>query len=261
MKETYVNMKVLLNSINNNEHKWKICGGLIVIAILLEMQLGYTKYCCFLCMWDRRDRSSHYIKEDWPARNLNTNEKNVIAEPIVVPKDVLLPPLFIKLGLIKIFVKGMNKEGQAFRYLRDKFPKRRDAKVKEGIFVGPQICQLTKDPAFDEVLKGQEKETWEAIKDVICRFLGNKRDDNYIKLVTVLLQKYHQLRCNMSLKVHFLHSHLHFFPPSFEAVSDEHGERFHQNISVMEQIYQGCWNEAMLADYYWFVCRDAPELV
>ena len=92
-------------------------------------------------------------------------------------------------------------------------------------------------------------------------FLGNKRDDNYTHLVTVLLQKYHNLACNMSLKIHFLHSHLDFFPPSWGAVSDEHGERFHQDISVMEQRYQGHWNEAMLADYCWSLCRNAPELL
>ena len=188
-----------------------------------------------MCVWDSRDRSSHYIKENWPARNLNTFEKNVIAEPFVDPKDVLLPPLHIKLGLMKIFVKGKNKDGQAFRYLRNKFPKISDAKVKEGIFIGPQMRQLIKNPAFDEVLKEQEKETWEALKEVICGFLGNKRDDNYIQLVTVLLQKYHQLGCNMSL--------------SCGVVSDEHGERFHQDISVMEKRYQGRWNESMLADY------------
>ena len=191
MKQIYINMKVFLSSINYNQHKWKICGDLKVIGILLGMQLGYTKYCCFLCMWDRRDRSSHYVKEDWPARNLNTDEINVIAEPIVDPKDVHLPPLHSKLGLMKNFVKGMNKEGQALRYLRNKFPKISDAKVKKGIFVAPQIRQLMKDPAFDEVLKGQEKETCEAFKEVICGFLDNKRDDNYIQLVTVLLQEYH----------------------------------------------------------------------
>ena len=103
------------------------------------------------------------------------------------PKDVILPPLHIKLSLMKYFVEGMNKEGQVFRYLRNKFPKTSDAKVKEGIFVGPQIRQLMKDPAFDKVLKGQKKETWEALKGAICGFLGNKRDDNYIQLVTVLL--------------------------------------------------------------------------
>ena len=41
---------------------------------------------------------------------------------------------------MKNFVKGMKKEGRAFRYLRNKFPNINDAKVKEGIFVGPQIC-------------------------------------------------------------------------------------------------------------------------
>ncbi|GBP90238.1 hypothetical protein EVAR_100685_1 [Eumeta japonica] len=30
----------------------------------------------------------------------------------------------------------------------------------------------------------------------------------------------------MSLKIHFLHSHLDFFPQNLGAVSDEHGERF-----------------------------------
>ena len=99
-------MTALLNSINYNEHKWKICGDLKVIAVPLGVQLGYTKYCCFLCMWDGRDRRSHHIKEDWPARNLKTDKKNLIAEPLVDPKDVLLPPLHIKLSLMKIFVKG-----------------------------------------------------------------------------------------------------------------------------------------------------------
>ena len=32
--------------------------------------------------------------------------------------------------------------------------------------------------------------------------------------------------CNMSLKVHVLHSHLDFFWENLGDVSDEHGERF-----------------------------------
>ena len=43
----------------------------------------------------------------------------------------------------------------------------------------------------------------------------------------------------MSLKIHFLHSHHNFFPPNPGAVSDEHGERFHQDITKMESNYQG----------------------
>ncbi|KAJ4428633.1 hypothetical protein ANN_24678 [Periplaneta americana] len=115
-------------------------------------------------------------------------------------------------------------------------------------------------PAFDQVLDGKGKEVWEAFKGVIHGFLGNKRDDNYTQLVTVLLQKYHQLGCNMSLKINFLHSHLDFFPPSCGVFSDEHGGRFHHDISVMEQRYQGRWNETMLAYYCWSLSRDGPEL-
>lgn len=38
---------------------------------------------------------------------------------------------------------------------------------------------------------------------------------------------------NMSLKIHFLHSHLDFFPENLGDVSDEHGERFHQEIKTI----------------------------
>ncbi|UYV73962.1 hypothetical protein LAZ67_11001610 [Cordylochernes scorpioides] len=63
----------------------------------------------------------------------------------------------------------------------------------------------------------------------------------------------------MSLKIHFLHSHLDFFPENLGAVSDEHGERFHQDISSMEKRYQGKWSPGMLADYCWTLKRDVPE--
>jgi hypothetical protein len=36
--------------------------------------------------------------------------------------------------------------------------------------------------------------------------------------------------CNVSLKVRFLDPHLEFFPENLGAVSDEHGERFHQDM-------------------------------
>ena len=51
MKESYESMKLLLGKIKCDEFKWKLCGVLKVVAMLLGMQLGYTKYCCFLCEW------------------------------------------------------------------------------------------------------------------------------------------------------------------------------------------------------------------
>ncbi|GBO45248.1 hypothetical protein AVEN_52070-1 [Araneus ventricosus] len=56
--------------------------------------------------------------------------------------------------------------------------------------------------------------------------------------------------CNMSLKIHFLHSHLEFYPENLGSVSDKHGARFHQDISNMGVRYRGKWNPQMLADYF-----------
>ena len=61
----------------------------------------------------------------------------------------------------------------------------------------------------------------------------------------------------MSLKMYFLFSHLDFFPLNCGVVSDEHGEGFHQDISVMEHRYKGKWSAAILGDYCWMMKRDA----
>jgi len=64
-----------------------------------------------------------------------------------------------------------------------------------------------------------------------------------------LIAAYHRMGCRMSLKLHFLHSHLEFFPSDLGAVNDEHGQRFHQDISEMESRYQGRFDAAMMGDY------------
>jgi hypothetical protein len=48
----------------------------------------------------------------------------------------------IKLGLIKNFDKARDKNTAGFMYLKNKFPKIRDAKIKKGVFGGPQIREL-----------------------------------------------------------------------------------------------------------------------
>ncbi|CAH1388743.1 unnamed protein product, partial [Nezara viridula] len=55
-----------IESIKYQDYQWQICGDLKVVAILLGMQRGFTKFCCFLCEWDSRDRASHYIRSLYP---------------------------------------------------------------------------------------------------------------------------------------------------------------------------------------------------
>ena len=158
------------------------------------------------------------------------------------------------------FVKVLDKTKAGFKYLYEKFPRLSEVKIKEGVFVGPQICELLRDDTFDHLLHGKERKIWKAFQSVATEFFGNYKADNYKQLVANLLMSYKALGCNMSLKIHFLHSHLDFFPLNCRDVSDEHGERFHQDIAAMERRYQRKWNPAMLADYCWNVVRDDPDV-
>lgn len=65
----------------------------------------------------------------------------------------------------------------------------------------------------------------------------------------------------MTIKMHFLFSHLNFFPDNVGAESDEQGERFHQDMAEIEDRYKGFWDESLMADYCWFLIRedDTPK--
>jgi hypothetical protein len=79
------------------------------------------------------------VNKLWPKQtSLAPGEKNVISPPFILPEKIYLPPLHIKLDLIKIFVNRMDTTGHRFEYMRNKFPNVSDAKIKEGVFIGPR---------------------------------------------------------------------------------------------------------------------------
>jgi hypothetical protein len=51
---------------------------------------------------------------------------------------------------------------------------------------------------------------------------------------------------------------LDFFPPNLGAVSDEHGERFQQDMSTMEIGNTGKWSQNVVADYRWNRTEEVP---
>lgn len=260
LKECYDNLKNVLTKINYEHHGWMVCGDLKVISMLLGQQGGYTKYPCFLCEWDSRDGGQHWTKKDWPPRTeLVPGSKNMVRENLVPREKVLLPPLHIKLGMMKQFTKALNKEGEGFKYLQQIFPTLSEAKLKEGIFVGPDIRKLMKDTKFDEKLSEIELEAWKSFKEVVRNFLGNHKSPNYEDIVKKMIENFGKMGCSMSIKLHFLNSHLDYFPDNLGAVSEEQGERFHQDLKEMERRYQGRWNTRMMADYCWLLKRDDPN--
>ncbi|KAL4702209.1 hypothetical protein ACJJTC_012341 [Scirpophaga incertulas] len=155
------------------------------------------------------------------------------------------------------FVKALPKDGPGFLFLKTKYPMLSEAKIKEGIFIGPNIRKLVNDLAFLSSLRPIEKNAWLVFVDVTKNFLGNHKSPDFHEKINRMLDAYQKLGCNMSLKIHFLHSHLSFFPDNMGSVSDEHGERFHQEIAEYEKRYQGRWEPAMLANYCWSLQRDS----
>lgn len=110
MKEEYTNISKVMDKIKYQDHNWVICVDLKMVNFLLGQQGGYTKFPCFICLWDSRDKQRHWIQKDWPVREeLKVGMKNVINVPLVNRDRIILPPLHIKLGIMKQFVKALEK--------------------------------------------------------------------------------------------------------------------------------------------------------
>jgi hypothetical protein len=157
---------------------------------------------------------------------------------------------------MKQFVKALNKDGSCIEYIAPKLPGLTMEKLKAGIFDGPQIRQLINEPHFIESVNEIESCASSSFVLGVKNFLGNKKADNYTQLVENMLFHFNRLGCNMSVKVHYLHSHLDRFPENLGDLSKGQVERFHQDIKTMEAIYQGRWDAHMMADYCWNVIRD-----
>ena len=62
-----------------------------------------------------------------------------------------------------------------------------------------------------------EKDAWNAFQLIVNEFLGKTRSQEYQQLVKDLIEKYVKLGCRVSIKLHYLHSHLDFFKPNLLA--------------------------------------------
>ena len=151
---------------------------------------------------------------------------------------------------MKNFVKAMDHHEKGFQYLLENFgPKKSAVKLKAGVFVRPDIRDLIKDEKFNQHMNNLESSAWKLFKQVVHNFLGSKKSENYADVVQEMLIAYQKLGCHMSLKIHLLHLHLNFFLlDNLGDVSDEHGERFYQDIFDTETCYQGKPNNRMI--YY-----------
>ena len=134
LKEKYQPIKEVIEKINYATHNWKICVDLKMVNFLLGRQSRYTKHPCFLCLWNSQAKHERWVIKDWPPRQeMTVGENSVLYEPLVPRDKIIFPPLHIKLGLMKQFVKELDKEGACFEYIRKAFPGVIIEKLKNGI--------------------------------------------------------------------------------------------------------------------------------
>ena len=87
----------------------------------------------------------------------------------------------------------MKSDNEAVKHVQAMFPKLSEAKVKGGIFTGPQIRQ----PRFgskelEDNMNDLERDANQSFREVVHGFLGRNKADNYEDLVEALLQSWMQ---------------------------------------------------------------------
>ena len=108
-----------------------------MVNFLLGQQGGHTKYPGFLCYWDSRANEEHWVRKEWPPRNtIKPGKKNIVNSHLVDRKNIILPPLHIKLGLMKQFVKVLDRSGDCFGYNCSNFPGLSYEKKKQAYLMG-----------------------------------------------------------------------------------------------------------------------------
>lgn len=134
------------------------------------------------------------------------------------PASSPLPRLYIYLYTNKQFVSALNTEVKSFRHIA--LPASSFENIKAGVFEGPQIHALVRYQDFLGKIN-KERGAWLSFVPVMENFLSNKKDDNYEALVATSLPAFHDLGCNMSVKLHFLYNHLDRFHENLGAGSDK----------------------------------------
>ena len=131
LKEDCTSVKMLQSTLKYDHYEWEVIGDFKMVSFLMNLQGGFTRFSCFHCSWDSRNTTGHYHRKDWPQRTeFCKGKSNIMWEPLIELQKVLIPPLHIKLGLIKQFVTALDKESAAFKYLHVLFPKLSKAKIK-----------------------------------------------------------------------------------------------------------------------------------
>jgi len=109
----------------------------------------------------------------------------------------------MKLGLMKNFVR-------AILVSRWEIHRNQCCKNQRGCFYRSTDPLALQSGTVDRIFSGNAKRAWIGFRLVATNFLGYNKAENYKEFVENLLCSYQNLGSNMSVDMHFLHSHVDF---------------------------------------------------
>uniref|UniRef100_A0A336KP55 CSON011970 protein n=1 Tax=Culicoides sonorensis TaxID=179676 RepID=A0A336KP55_CULSO len=259
-KETRILIEKILNLINYYENEWLIVADLKVVAILIGLKGGYPSYPCIFCTYHSRSKVDHYNTK-WPLRTkFVIGELSVQSPPLINVKNVILPPLHIKLGVATQFLKKVFGENtNAKDAVRKIFPGKSEAKIVAGIVDGPQLKKLLQNSEFLHSLSKNEKDAWLGFNQLCSNVFGNFKSPKFLTLVKDMVLKFKKCDVKVSPKLHLLINHIDRFPANLGDFSDEQGERAHQDFKNVEMRFTKkgkTSNISAMADFLWLRMRE-----
>lgn len=93
LKET---TQFILNLITYMDSIWKVNTHFKVPAMLLELKGNFTKYCCFLCLYDSISTNKHCFVNA-PKTEFISGKSNIKYLLLIYHQNAILPPLHTKL--------------------------------------------------------------------------------------------------------------------------------------------------------------------
>lgn len=104
LQKAFENYELVLN---------KICED-SKIFYMLDQRSGFAQFSCFYVRWIIEH--DNYTIGNTMVIKFNLTPKIKYEKVKSIQKRMLLPPLHMKLGLFKLFIKALNKDGDCFKY-------------------------------------------------------------------------------------------------------------------------------------------------
>ena len=126
LEKINTNVKTLVIALEYDQFNWQVIRDFRMVAFLVGLQGGLTKFPCYLCHWNSRNTTAHCHRRICPKRiEYSVGYSNIKRDPLIDLIKILLPSLHINLGFIKQFVTRIQTHSSHYKTSLPRFLQQR----------------------------------------------------------------------------------------------------------------------------------------